>query len=50
MASGKTEVVGNDVVHKSCAIDYKLRMGVDYKEFHARWVRLKNNDHEDDCA
>ena len=50
MASGKTEEVGNEIVHKSCAIDYKLRMGVEYRDLHARWQRLKNNDHEDDMA
>lgn len=32
MANGKTETVDNQLVHKSCLKDYKLRMGVDYAE------------------
>jgi hypothetical protein len=32
MASGKTEIIQNDVVHKSCIVDYKLRLGLDYRE------------------
>lgn len=27
----KTEVVDGDTVHKSCLIDYQLRMGLDYR-------------------
>lgn len=39
MASGKTEEVCGDVVHKTCMADYQLRLGLNY-----RFVREKARD------